>query len=145
MPNSPLCVDASLVIRLLVQAAESSAISGLWAEWKTAGRRLVAPALLYFEISNALHRYVVSGHLTSEEADEALEIALALDIRLHYDADLHRQAVALARQLKLPAVYDAHYLALAQRLNSELWTADQKLLRTIGEALPFVHGVSMAK
>ena len=35
--------------------------------------------------------------------------------------------------------YDAHYLALSQLLGREFWTADQRLLRQVQGALPFVR------
>lgn len=44
-------------------------------------------------------------------------------------AGLHRRAIELAGQLKHSAVYDAHYLALAEALESEMWTADERFYR----------------
>jgi predicted nucleic acid-binding protein len=35
----------------------------------------------------------------------------------------------LTAELKQDAVYDAHYLALAEALNCELWTADERFYR----------------
>ena len=46
-----------------------------------------------------------------------------LPIKLFGDADLHIQAVQLASRYGLLATYDAHYLALADHLEAELWTA----------------------
>jgi len=37
------------------------------------------------------------------------------------------------------AVYDAHYLALAERLGAEMWTADRRLCQAVGAALPWVR------
>jgi len=39
----------------------------------------------------------------------------------------------------LRAAYDAHYLALAQHLACDFWTDDQRLLRSLAGALPFVR------
>ena len=90
-------------------------------------------------MSNALRRYVVHGELLPEEAVEALEVALGLDITLYGDADLHRRALELADHLALPATYDAHYLALAKTLGAEFWTADRRLAKAVGAVLPWVH------
>jgi len=84
-------------------------------KWYEDGRSVVAPSLLYCEITNALHRYVVHGELLPE-ASALLELALKLDINLYGDDDLHRRALNLAKRFSLPATYDAHYLALAERL-----------------------------
>jgi len=139
MPNSPVCVDASFVIRLLESADPRSAAIQLWTEWHEAERPVVAPTLLYYEIANALHRYVVHGELLPEEASELLDVALRLDITLYGDADLHWRALKLAKSFSLPATYDAHYLALAERLGAEFWTADKRLVRTVQKVMPWVR------
>jgi len=139
MRNSPICVDASVVVRLVGSGAYESPVVQLWKEWHEAGRPLVAPTLLYYEVSNALRRYVADGELLPEEAAETLDAALGLDVALHGDGDLHRRALALAERLSLPAAYDAHYLALAERLGAEFWTADRRLIRAVQSALPWVH------
>jgi predicted nucleic acid-binding protein len=45
----------------------------------------------------------------------------------------------LADQFSLPAAYDAHYLALAELLEGEFWTADGQLARRVQPSLPWVH------
>lgn len=141
MPNSPVCVDASFLLRLLLDNEAGSRADILWETWHRERRRLVAPTLLYYEVANALHRYTAHGDLTPDEAEALLDLALRLDIELFGDAGLHRRAFQLAQALSLPAAYDAHYLALAERLGAELWTADQRLLRTVRDSLPWVYGV----
>jgi predicted nucleic acid-binding protein len=44
-----------------------------------------------------------------------------------------------AAVVALPAAYDAHYLALAEREQCEFWTADTRFLRAIDGKLPWVH------
>jgi len=61
-----------------------------------------------------------------------LKAALSLPLRLHGDVSLHRWAVDLAERFSLPAAYDAHYLALAEWLGGEFWTADRRLAQAVG-------------
>lgn len=42
-------------------------------------------------------------------------------------------ALHIAADLGLAATYDAHYLALAKQLDAELWTADARLVREVGD------------
>jgi predicted nucleic acid-binding protein len=71
-----------------------------------------------------------------------LEAVLSLPLRLTGDGDLHREAMATARELSRPAAYDAHYLALARRLGIELWTTDSRLAQTCREhGLDWVHPI----
>lgn len=103
------------------------------------GKTVVAPSLLYYEVSNALHRYVVHGELPAEEAAEALETVLAMDITLHGDTALHQRALDLANRFSLSSTYDTHYLALAESLNAELWTADRRLARSMRPHFSWIH------
>jgi predicted nucleic acid-binding protein len=141
MNNLPVCVDASLVVRLIESGTCEAPVVMLWEEWHEAGRSLVAPTLLYYEVTNAIRRYVVHGELLPEEAAEALEAALELDITIYGDASLHRRALELANHFALPATYDAHYLALAETLGAEFWTADRRLVKAVGGVLPWVHEI----
>lgn len=140
--NFPVCVDASFVLRLLESTDSESPSVRLWIEWHENGRPVVAPSLLYYEITNALHRYVVHGELLPEEAFELLDLSLRLGITLYRDNDLHRRALNLAKRLSLPATYDAHYLALAERLRAEFWTADKRLVKRVKKTIPWVHLLS---
>jgi len=110
-------------------------------KWDAEDRTLVAPALLYYEITNALHRYVRRGQLSALEAADSLDVALNLHIDLHREDDLHHHAMRIAGAFGLPACYDAHYLALAERLGAEFWTADERLCNAVKSSLPWVHAV----
>ncbi|MBC7227355.1 MAG: type II toxin-antitoxin system VapC family toxin [Thermoflexales bacterium] len=68
-----------------------------------------------------------------------LDLALRLDVERVSDGELHRRALQLARAFSLPAAYDAHYLALAEQLGADFWTADLRLARAIQDRLPWVH------
>jgi predicted nucleic acid-binding protein len=66
---------------------------------------------------------------------------MLLPIALFADADLHLEALSVAGRFGLKASYDAHYLALADRLGVEFWTADRRLANTISSSLPWVRFV----
>ncbi len=140
---SLLCLDASFVVQLLIESVYSETASALLAKWDEAGCQFVAPTLICYEISNALHQAARHRQLTSAEAQRALEVAFSFNITLYGDRALHQQALALAGVYSLPAAYDAHYLALAQRLGAELWTADRRLFNAVHGALPWVQCLAM--
>ncbi len=138
MRNSWVCVDANLVIRLIADPNDE-AVLRLWEQWDAEGRQLAAPALLYYEVTNALYRYQRMGLMSPTSVRLALQAALSLPFHLHQDAALHQRALDLAEQFGLPAAYDAHYLALAERLSAEFWTADRRLAQAVREEMPWVR------
>jgi predicted nucleic acid-binding protein len=97
--------------------------------------------LLYYEVSNALYRYHRAEMMSLATVRLALKAALALPVQLYGDPALHQRALELADRFALPAAYDAHYLALGDWLGGEFWTADRRLAKAVGEALPWVHVV----
>ncbi|MBN1450593.1 MAG: type II toxin-antitoxin system VapC family toxin [Anaerolineales bacterium] len=124
---STVCVDANVVTQRVV----SNAAENLWETWAQSGVRLVAPTLLYYEVTNSLYRYLKAGIFTFETIEKTLRAATALPIELIGEANIHQRAKDLAAKYNLPAAYDAHYLALAEHLAVELWTADARLFNTV--------------
>jgi predicted nucleic acid-binding protein len=138
MPKSWICVDANLITRLVI-APDDQPVQQLWRQWQLDRRQLAAPTLLRYEVINALYRYQKQGLLSEDIIRIALKAALTLPIQLHGETDLHRRAIVLAERFALPAAYDAYYLAVAEQLDAELWTADQCLARAVEAALSWVR------
>jgi len=138
MPKSWICVDANLITRLVV-APDDQPVQQLWRQWQLENRRLAAPILLRYEVTNALYRYQKQGLLSKEIVHISLKAILVLPIQLYGEADLHRRALALAERFALPTAYDAHYVAVAEQLDAEFWTSDRRLAHAVQSALSWVH------
>jgi len=139
MPRSQVCVDANIVVALVTAERFSRAAFALWQELTKKDWQPVAPSLLRYEVTSALHRKIVRGAMTSEDARQALREALALDIRYLDPPDLSLRAFELAARFKWPAAYDAHYLALADHLSCPFWTADERFYNTVHADFPHVR------
>ncbi len=100
---------------------------------------LIAPTLLPYEVANVLHKQRRSGLVTAEIAGLQLDRCLRLPIELHGDARLHARALEIADEHQLPATYDAHYVALAERFRVPLWTCDSRLAAAMSDGPPEVH------
>ena len=122
-------VDASLAFKWLVEEENSDRATGLARHWDDQGSQLAAPQLMPFEVANALHRRVLRDELTVGVAVDLMQDLISLGVAFHGTPDLHSRALVLASQLKQGAAYDAHYLALAESLGCEVWTADQRFYR----------------
>jgi predicted nucleic acid-binding protein len=137
MPRS-LVVDASLAIRLILPDPRRSTLRALLERWLHEGNELFAPDLWLYEMTTALCKAAFFGFVTAEEADSSLALVSELAIQLVApDAELARSAFAWTSRLRRAAAYDSFYLALAESLDCELWTADRRLHNAVG--LPWVQ------
>lgn len=134
-------VDASLVVKWLVREPDSGAARSLARTWARDGITPAAPYLMPVEVSNALHRRVVRGELTVAAAARLLETLLASGIELLEPLRLHSRALELAGRLGQAAAYDSHYLALAETLECDLWTADDRFRRAAGDSVARVRWI----
>jgi predicted nucleic acid-binding protein len=66
----------------------------------------------------------------------------SVEFEFFQDADFSIRAMELAKYFGLPATYDAHYLALAESKDCELWTADERMWNSINGKLPWVRWIS---
>ncbi len=131
MPISPVCVDANVVVKLVSPEEDRPLALALWELWLRSDMTPVAPYLLLFEVTSALWRKSLRGLLTVAEARQAVEVVLGLGVQLMNPPDLSLHAFDLAARFNPPAAYDAHYLALAESLGCEFWTADERLYNAV--------------
>ena len=124
-------VDASLAVKWLVREEHTDKALAILRAWYDEEVTPTAPHLLPFEVANALHRKVIRGQLSVAESTRMIERLLASQLELHQTAGLHARALELASEFQQGAVYDAHYLALAEKFDCELWTADQRFHRAV--------------
>lgn len=114
-------VDASALAALLFGEPEGDAVAA-----RLGDARLVAPALLGFELGNVC--------LIKQRRHPDRKPALTMAFELHHRLGVeemsvdHAAALALAAQTGLTA-YDASYLWLARQLEAELVTLDRQLER----------------
>ncbi len=134
-------VDASLALKWLLEEDDSNQAQALLESWGREDRRPSAPHLLPAEVTNVLHQQVVKGELTVPGAVTLIDDLQSL-VDLHSLPHLHGRALELASELGQGAAYDCHYLALAEALDGELWTADERFHRAASPAFPFVHALS---
>lgn len=133
-----VCCDANLVVRLFTEP-EAANVRAQWAEWLRVDTVLVAPPLLRYEVTNAIHRFGRAGKVPLAQTRLLLREALDVTIELRDVPGMHERALEFARQFDLPAAYDAHYLALSQILGCDFYTSDAKLHRGVERSLPWVR------
>jgi len=135
---SKLVVDASVFVHAY-QTAGAPRIRSRMADWQLAGVVFHVPALWRYEVTNALYRNVKAGLTSVMRGEESLSKILALPVEYHDERELHAEATAIALRLNAGDAYDAHYLALARRLDIPFYTADAKLYGPASKLFPNVE------
>lgn len=132
-------VDASLAVKWLVREVYTEQAFTLARSWVGAGVRPIAPYLMPVEVANALYHKAAQHQLSWEVAIQLLDGLIGAGIQLQEPIGLHPRAVQLAGSLQQGVVYDAHYLALAEMLDCEMWTADERFYRAANSQFPRIH------
>jgi|SRR6476469_7956689 len=142
-----ICVDASIVFKWLVPADEERVelANALLEEQLEYDQDVIAPPLVWSEIANTLHRRVITERATLEWADNTLADFLELPVITPQYSGLYRDALQIASRYRLPAIYDAQYVALAQYTGCDFWTDGHKLIRAVQPELPLVRALSEFK
>lgn len=126
----PCVIDASVMIKLLIAEAYSmealhivrELLSSLTVEKTT----IIVPDLLFIECANILWKRTARGELTAEHGHVQLQRLRAMNIPVAPMLLLAERAFDMACQYGISA-YDAAYVALAERHNAILLTADERL------------------
>ena len=134
-------VDANVVVDLVAPDVRvGSAAELLMRRLGSEGSDVLAPALIWLESANALLTGIRRGRWDGEAADGAFaqlgRIPLAIaDTPADWD-----RAFELARRYDNWPVCDMIYVALAERLGTEFYTADDRLRSRLAH-LPWVLGL----
>lgn len=138
---NPVVVDTSLAVKWVLVEGRSREARLLLGEWERQGIAPIVPSWFACEVANVLYRRVRRGVISLLDAERGLRDILAAVTIEDIDATVAYRALALADRFRQPASYDAHYLALAERLGHELWTADEKFWNSTRLAIPWVRWI----
>lgn len=130
-----IVVDTSVAVKWLFSDEEYVPESdALLAHQVAAREAILAPPLIYSEVANAIRQRMRRDGVAPERALSFLDEFFAGPITVSEPQDLYHRALRLAHEYELPAVYDAHFVVLAQINECDLWTADRRLVRQLRNA-----------
>ncbi|MBC7814997.1 MAG: type II toxin-antitoxin system VapC family toxin [Burkholderiales bacterium] len=134
--TTTICVDINVAIQLVVAEDTSVKAKSLWQSWAEADTQLVVPSLFWYEAASILSKKVHRQLITDAESTSALITLMNMPFQTISVENLHMRALEMALRLKQPQAYDAHYLVIAQAINCEFWTDDERLYRTALQEVP---------
>lgn len=121
-------VDASLVVKWFVPEVHSVAAR----KWLGASHDYIAPDLVFPEAGNAIWKKVLRGELSPEDAQSLVNDLSAVGVEAVSMRALVSDAHALAVRAGI-TVYDATYLTLAVRLETQVITGDDRFARKLAD------------
>ena len=131
-------VDASVSLKWVLPEKDTKNALEFWDEWEDAAEPVVAPPIFRAEITNALHKRARRGDISHLDALEMLGSLLGI-VAIREPEGLYTSALSLADELGMSASYDALYLALAESVRCEVWTADGPFYRSSRRRHPRVR------
>lgn len=136
-------VDASIAIKWVLEEEGSAEALALLKTWLVADITPVAPSWLACEIATILHRGVMDGRISHAAALDAYDDALLFVTALPEQIADGRRALEIAHQTRQTQSYNAHYLALAERLGLEYWTDDGRFVAAVAGTFPQVKRLAL--
>ncbi len=127
----PVVIDTSVAIKWVLPEDATANARALRDDAIARDDTLYAPSLIVYEATNVLYQQVRRGILTRSSAQQRVAGVLA-PLRLRTaSAAITRRAIEIADLAGEHYAYDVHFLALAERLGCDLWTADEDFRRAM--------------
>lgn len=130
MTSTAVVVEASAIIALLIDPGEP----GERIAARLGSAHLHAPDHLPVEVTNVLRRQRNAGVLSEAEARLAIDGLWSLPMQLWPLEAFASRVWQLGRTV---SSYDGAYIALAERIDAPLLTADARLARAVGPQCAF--------
>lgn len=135
-------VDASVGIKLFIPEENSERVHRLFARLLDSQPvSLYVPDLFFIECANILWKKVRRGEHSAKRALRNLEDLRAMELLTISTADLMERALQIACKRGVTA-YDACYIALAERTDTPMLTADERLASVFAPGPPLVLTLS---
>ncbi len=127
----PIVVDTSIALKWIRIEVYTTQAEALRDDHLRRRDTIYAPSLLVSEAASGLHRFARDGSLTQTEAIAGLDEMLAILRIRPVSRTIAKRAMAIANQTNVKHAYDVQFLALAERLNCDLWTADEEFQKAM--------------
>lgn len=123
-----IVVDANVVVRAVLPVEEKPDILGCFSTWHQSRTKIYAPDILLPEVVSVIRRGIFERWITGTEGQDAVDDVFRLGVEvIPSDARLCQAALDWAGRLGQSKANDGFYLAAAERMQAELWSADEKL------------------
>jgi predicted nucleic acid-binding protein len=132
-------------VKVLVEEEDSEKATALIQKVIQSGQLIVLPSFAWAEVGTVLRKKRRENKLAVQEADDLwLEFRQFPGIEYLSDDIVMDRTYKISRYFDMPTLYDAAFLAVAEIVeertgeNCEFWTADEKLVNSLGGKKQYV-------
>ncbi len=139
---SYLVIDANVAVQSILSDADS--LKAFWGKIDQENLTPCAPRLWMSETTSAIRSLVFQKAISFDDAEDILRAIHGLRVEImDEDEEQSLRALELAGKLGKSKAYDSFYLALAEKLVVDFWTADERLFNRCRKDLKlnWVHWV----
>ena len=134
-------LDSSVAFKWAIREADTDKALRLRDEARKGAHEFLAPDIFPIELGHALTRAERQGRIVPPDGWAAWLAVMADAPVLHASLSLIARAYAISSQERI-GIYDCLYVALADREQCELVTADDKLVNVLQRRYPFITHLS---
>jgi len=134
-------LDSSVAFKWFVREHDTDTALPLRENYRDGRLDLVAPEVFSVEVVHAITKAERQKRIGRDEGRSAVADLFAILPRLAKDLPILPRAYDIASTMRI-GIYDCLYVALAERERCESITADEKLVRNLSQAFPFIVPLS---
>lgn len=138
-----IVLDANMIASLVLPLPYSHQSTAKFIAWKQEGYKFAAPSLWAHEVATVLRKATAAGFLTNERLEPILGEIWHIEIQeVPASKEMIQISIEWAARIGQSKCYDSAYLAAAEMMQAEFWTADQRLYRAArGLGVDWVHSI----
>jgi predicted nucleic acid-binding protein len=130
-------LDANVGLKTVLPEVDSDKAEALIRDFQQRVHELIAPDTYLVECAHALTRAERKGLISQQEAQDKFTLISDTAPDLIPHIPLLARAFEISTQFRV-GVYDCLFVALSEREQCELVTADQRLISTLGPHFPII-------
>lgn len=134
-------LDSSIAVKWVIAEADTAGAVQLRDDLRNGVHEVIAPDIFPIEVAHAIAKAERQGRVKPGDGVPFLADVLTTLPDLHPGLPLLARAFAIATAARI-GVYDCLYVALAEREQCELVTADDRLVRTLQPQFPFIKSLT---
>jgi predicted nucleic acid-binding protein len=129
--SSQICIDASVALQWILPSPQSQTADSLLQKWDDADIQIISAPLLDIDTTAIIRKLMQMKLLLPQQGEQAFQIYRQMGIDIVSHPALTQTAWDLIGKYDQAHISDLHYLALAELVDADFWTANRHLFSNL--------------